>query len=47
MSIKEAKARKEFKENLGATALVILTYALEGIMAGVGFGLVFGIVIGM
>lgn len=47
MSIKEAKARREFKEKLGAAALVIFTYALEGIMTGVGFGLVFGIVIGM
>jgi len=26
---------------------VIFTYALEGLMAGVGFGLVIGIVIGM
>lgn len=47
MSIKEAKARREFKENLGAAALVILTYALTALMAGVGFGLVFGIVICM
>lgn len=47
MSIKEAKARKQFRENLGATALVILTYVLSGLMAGVGFGLIFGTMICM
>lgn len=47
MSIKEAKARKQFRENLGATVLVILTYAFSGLMAGVGFGLIFGTMICM
>ena len=31
--------KKELLENLGATELCILTYALSGLMAGVGAGL--------
>lgn len=43
--IKEVKERKEFMENLGATALVILTYAVAGFMAGIGAGISIAIIL--
>lgn len=36
--IKEVK-EKEFLEKLGAAALVILTYAIAGLLSGIGLGL--------
>lgn len=38
--IKEVKAKKEFLEKLGAAALVIFTWTLSGLMAGMGLGLI-------
>lgn len=47
MMIREVKQnnRKEFMENLGATALVILTYAVAGFMAGIGAGISIAIIL--